>query len=123
MFLEDVVPDQPSRGAPDQDVSGEMLLSQDAHNAYARGERVCAHLNPFRWVFSRDDSRYAPGQHAVGRRKRVVIPCLRRKKVACGIVVERALSPEDDFRDLVQDDTIRKRFAAQYARLSRLSIT
>jgi hypothetical protein len=46
MLLENVVPDQPSGGASHQDVRREMLLSQDAHQAYTRGQRICAQLDP-----------------------------------------------------------------------------
>jgi hypothetical protein len=53
MLLEDVVPDQPSGSASHQDVRWEMLLSQDAHQAYTRGQRISAQLHPLRRVLSR----------------------------------------------------------------------
>jgi hypothetical protein len=50
MLLEDVVPDQPSGSASHQDVRWEMLLSQHAHQAYTRGQRIvpnCTHFEGY----------------------------------------------------------------------------
>ena len=52
---EDVVADQPTGGAADEHVRGEVLLTQDAGERKAAGESVDPNLLPPGWVFGGED--------------------------------------------------------------------
>src|SRR5581483_6749478 len=69
-MLVDIVAHQPSGGAADNNVGGEMLLAHQACEADARCSRIHQRLGPDVRIFARKHRGGGPRQHAVRRGER-----------------------------------------------------
>src|ERR1700721_424798 len=95
--MDDVVPDEPSYCAADEDIRGEMLAGEDAGEADASGEAVGGDLGERTFVFGGNDGCRGPGDHRVRGRERGIRADAGLKEFAVRIVEGGALAEGDRF--------------------------
>src|ERR1039458_4842000 len=119
----DVVAHQPSGGAAHQHIGGEMLLAEDARNAHASGDGVCAELDPGRRILPGDCSSGRPGQHAMGGGKRGVNSGPTLEELASRVIRMWPLPPKNQLQALLHHHSIHRCFGAEDSGLRRMLIS
>jgi len=115
----DVVPDQPSSHASDQDIRWEMLFRQHSACAHAGRKAIDRGAgNPAR-IFISDYCRQGPCRSRVILRERRLSGA-RTEKVSLGIVYEGTITQGYKFPNFADGQAVRYRFASQQACLAGL---
>src|ERR1035441_2266011 len=106
MVAVNIVADKPAGCAPYQHIGGEVLLTEDASEAYPGGKCVDGELGQSRIVFIGEDGGGGPGQHAVGRRESGVDPGASLEEFALVLIDKRPFAPEDQLHALLNCQAI-----------------
>ena len=115
----DVVADEPAGGAADQNVGGEVLLGEDAADAYVVAKSVDRGAHEPAGILVADDRGHGPGGGGVVGGKGGVERA-RAEEVALRVVHVWAVAEGDELDGLADGQAVDERFAAKDAGLMGL---
>ncbi len=115
----DVLSDQPSGDAADEDVGGEVLFGEDTADADRSCQAVDRCLRQPARILRCEDRGHRPREGGVVRGERSVIPG-RAEELTVRVIGPRAVPAEDDLQRLVDGESVDGCFAGEEAGLVRL---